>query len=109
MNKSLASATFQSGRTKPSRATCSRTAAEAFWFHCYLELACKIQVDIPASGEETVLPSDTAIEAINKKFDIEETGYGVNRSGLRARFCDTLLKTLHVVVEKLQEVRVVKR
>ena len=55
---------------------CGRTAAEAFWFHYYLEMACKIQVDILASGEETILPTDTAVEAIRQEFDIEQIGLG---------------------------------
>lgn len=55
---------------------CGRSAAEAFWFHYYLEMACKIQVDILASGEETVLPTDTAVEAIRREFDVEQTGLG---------------------------------
>ena len=55
---------------------CGRTAAEAFWFHYYLEMACKIQVDILASGEETILPAATAVEAITKEFDIEQSGHG---------------------------------
>lgn len=45
---------------------CGRTAGEAFYYHYYLEMACKIQVDVLASGEETVQPRDEAIHAVAK-------------------------------------------
>ena len=43
---------------------CGRTAAEAFWYLYYLEMACKIQVDVLASGEETIQPDDAAIASL---------------------------------------------
>ncbi len=46
---------------------CGRTAAEAFWYLYYLEIACKIQVDLLASGEEPVIPSEQAIEDLQQE------------------------------------------
>lgn len=46
---------------------CGRTAAEAFWYLYYLEVACKIQVDLLASGEEPVIPSEQAIEDLQQE------------------------------------------
>ena len=45
---------------------CGRTAAEAF--HClyYLEMSCKIQVDILASGQEYIVPDDDAVAGLAK-------------------------------------------
>ena len=43
---------------------CGRTAAEAFQYHYYLEMACKAQVDILASGQACVWPSDEAAEVL---------------------------------------------
>ena len=37
---------------------------EAFWYLYYLEMACKIQVDVLASGEETIQPDDAAIASL---------------------------------------------
>ena len=44
--------------------TCGRTAAEAFWYHYYLEMSCKVQVDVLQSGQEPVIPAPEAIEAL---------------------------------------------
>lgn len=46
---------------------CGRTAAEAFYYHYFLEMACKIQVDVLASGAETVIPPDSAIEDLMRE------------------------------------------
>ena len=44
---------------------CGRTAAEAFFLHYYLEMACKVQVDVLASGRDFVLPGESAIAALS--------------------------------------------
>lgn len=41
-----------------------RTAAEAFVYHYYLEMACKIQVDILAGTDEPVRITDDAMDAL---------------------------------------------
>lgn len=43
-----------------------RTAAEAFWYLYYLEMSCKIQVDVLASGQEMIVPDQAAIEPLAK-------------------------------------------
>ena len=43
---------------------CGRTAAEAFWYLYYLEMSCKIQVDVLAAGKDYIVPPQEAIEAI---------------------------------------------
>ncbi len=45
---------------------CGRTAAEAFIYHYYLEMACKIQVDVLSSGVKTVEPPEAAIKSLSK-------------------------------------------
>ncbi len=40
---------------------CGRTAAEAFWYLYYLEMSCKIQVDILAAGKDYIVPDEKAI------------------------------------------------
>ena len=42
-----------------------RTAAEAFTYHYYLEMACKIQVDILSSTDNPIVISDDAMEALH--------------------------------------------
>ncbi len=44
---------------------CGRTAAEAFYYHYFLEMACKIQVDVLGAGVEMVVPDDSAIAALS--------------------------------------------
>jgi ribulose-5-phosphate 4-epimerase/fuculose-1-phosphate aldolase len=44
--------------------TCGRTAGEAFFYHYYLEMACKAQVDIMACGAEVVVPRPDAVRPI---------------------------------------------
>ncbi|NKB62444.1 MAG: hypothetical protein GKR95_10055 [Gammaproteobacteria bacterium] len=43
-----------------------RSVAEAFYFLYVLEIACKVQVDIMASGAETVVPNREAIERLSE-------------------------------------------
>lgn len=45
---------------------CGRTAAEAFHYMYYLEMSCKIQVDVLASGEDYVVPDAASIESLGK-------------------------------------------
>ena len=39
--------------------SCGRTAAEAFWYMYYMEMSCKIQVDVLTSGTEYMIPRRT--------------------------------------------------
>jgi len=41
-----------------------RTVAECFYYLYYLEMACKIQVDVLASGEELILASKETVEGL---------------------------------------------
>ena len=43
---------------------CGRTAAEAFLYLYYLEMSCKIQVDVLTSGSEYILPEEAAVESL---------------------------------------------
>ena len=43
---------------------CGRTAAEAFLYHYYTEMACKVQVDILQSGVPTILPAQKAVQDV---------------------------------------------
>lgn len=43
---------------------CGRTAAEAFHFLYYLEMSCKIQVDVLASGKDFIVPDDAALASL---------------------------------------------
>jgi len=43
---------------------CGRTAAEAFFYHYFLEMACKIQVDVLAAGQDYVLPAGEAVAGL---------------------------------------------
>lgn len=47
--------------------SCGRTAAEAFWYLYYLETACKIQVDVLKSGEESIIPDKQAIDDLQQE------------------------------------------
>ena len=44
---------------------CGRTAAEAFFYHYFLEMACKIQVDVLAAGKDYVLPAGEAVAGLS--------------------------------------------
>jgi ribulose-5-phosphate 4-epimerase/fuculose-1-phosphate aldolase len=43
---------------------CGRSAAEAFWYLYYLEMSCKIQVDVLAAGPGYVLPKEDAVQGL---------------------------------------------
>lgn len=47
---------------------CGRTAREAFNLHYYLDMACKIQVDVLASGEEVVQPPQESVDALSNIY-----------------------------------------
>jgi len=44
---------------------CGRTAAEAFWYLYYLEMSCKIQVDVMACGAERIEPDEQVVRGLN--------------------------------------------
>ncbi len=41
---------------------CGRTTAEAFYYLYFVEMACKIQVDVLASGQEAIVPSEQIVQ-----------------------------------------------
>ncbi|MSP82604.1 MAG: class II aldolase/adducin family protein [Alphaproteobacteria bacterium] len=43
---------------------CGRSAAEAFYYHYYLEMACKVQVDVMSSGAEMIVPPPKAVRPV---------------------------------------------
>jgi len=43
---------------------CGRTAAEAFWYLYFLEMACKIQVDVLTAGKEYITPEPAAVGGV---------------------------------------------
>ncbi len=45
---------------------CGRTAAEAFWYLYYLEMSCKIQVDVLTAGTEYILPDEEAVKGLQE-------------------------------------------
>ena len=45
---------------------CGRTAAEAFWYLYYLEMSCKIQVDVLAGGTEYLVPDQEIVAGLNE-------------------------------------------
>jgi len=45
---------------------CGRSAAEAFHFLYYMEMSCKIQVDVLASGKDYIVPDDDALASLAK-------------------------------------------
>ncbi len=45
---------------------CGRTAAEAFHYLYYMEMSCKIQVDVLASGQDYIVPDQDAIDSLGK-------------------------------------------
>ena len=44
---------------------CGRTARETFNLHYHLDMACKIQVDVLASGEEVVQLPRASVDALS--------------------------------------------
>lgn len=53
-----------------------RTAAEAFLYHYYLEMACKIQVDILAGTDQPIRITDEAMEALDAWGDPAKGPHG---------------------------------
>lgn len=53
-----------------------RTAAEAFAYHYFLEMACKIQVDVLSSTDRPITISDDAMEALDEWGDPENGPHG---------------------------------
>jgi ribulose-5-phosphate 4-epimerase/fuculose-1-phosphate aldolase len=45
---------------------CGRTAAEAFLYHYFLDVACKMQVDMMGAGTELVVPPASAVSSIKE-------------------------------------------
>jgi len=45
---------------------CGRTAAEAFWYLYYLEMSCKIQVDVLTAGAGYRLPPEEAVAGLRE-------------------------------------------
>jgi ribulose-5-phosphate 4-epimerase/fuculose-1-phosphate aldolase len=43
---------------------CGRTAGEAFWYLYFLEMACKIQVDVLCAGQEYITPEPAAVQGV---------------------------------------------
>ena len=67
-----------------------RTAAEAFVYHYYLEMACKVQVDILSSVEKPIeIPAD-AVKALNDWGDPEEGLQGEHQWGALMRMLDRI-------------------
>lgn len=46
--------------------TCGRTVGEAFYYMYTLENACKVQVDVMASGAEMITPPESALETLSE-------------------------------------------
>ncbi len=46
--------------------SCGRTAAEAFWYMYYMEMSCKIQVDVLTSGTEYMIPPEEATSGLRE-------------------------------------------
>lgn len=66
---------------------CGRTAAEAFYYHYFLEMACKIQVDVLSAGVEMVTPGEEAIETLSR--------YGGKEDGPKGgRYWNSLVRML---------------
>ena len=53
-----------------------RTAAEAFLYHYYLEMACKVQVDILAGTDQPIRITDEAMEALDAWGDPAKGPHG---------------------------------
>jgi len=52
--------------------SCGRSVAECFYWLYYLEMACKIKVDVLASGQEPVLASDAIVEGLYRDGGVPE-------------------------------------
>lgn len=51
---------------------CGRSIGECFYWLYYLEMACKIQVDVLASGQEPVLASDDIVDGLFRDGGVPE-------------------------------------
>lgn len=51
---------------------CGRSISECFYWLYYLEMACKIQVDVLASGQEPVLASDEIVDGLFRYGGVPE-------------------------------------
>ena len=56
--------------------TCGRSIGECFYYIYYLEMACKIQVDVLASGQEPLLVPDEIVDGL-----FSEGGVPANEPG----------------------------
>ena len=65
-----------------------RTAAEAFIYHYYLEMACKVQVDILSSVDEPIEISADAVKALNVWGSPENGTQGELQWGALMRMLD---------------------
>ena len=65
-----------------------RTAAEAFTYHYYLEMACKIQVDILSSSEKPIFITDDAMAALHAWGDPREGPKGAHQWPALLRMLD---------------------
>lgn len=45
---------------------CGRSAGEAFWYLYYLEMSCKIQVDVLSAGGEHVVPDPEIVKGLSE-------------------------------------------
>lgn len=67
---------------------CGRTAAEAFLYHYYLEMACKIQVDVLASGQKIIEMPKDAIETLSHWGDPQPEPWGTKEWPALIRMLD---------------------
>lgn len=55
---------------------CGRSVAECFYYLYYLEMACKIQVDVLASGQEPLMVSQEIVDGLYSEGGVPETEPG---------------------------------
>lgn len=55
---------------------CGRSVAECFYYLYYLEMACKIQVDVLASGQEPLLVSEEIVDGLYTEGNVPENEPG---------------------------------
>jgi ribulose-5-phosphate 4-epimerase/fuculose-1-phosphate aldolase len=62
--------------------TVGRTVAEAFYYLYTVESACKVQVDVLASGQEIIVPSQDALDFMGKEGipEVDRPGDYVDRN-----------------------------
>ncbi len=56
--------------------TCGRSIGECFYYLYYLEMACKIQVDVLASGQKPLLVSDDIVEGLFREGGVPDNEPG---------------------------------